>query len=89
MSETAAADREPSGLERLVAQAADEAAGRPADAHPGEHRVEVEPVNSPERRPLYASRQKIHPKRVYGRFRMVKWVVMAVTLATSNLVRPL
>ena len=81
MSETAAADREPSGLERLVAQAADEAAGRPAEAHPGEHRVEVEPVNSPERRPLYASRQKIHPKRVHGRFRMVKWVVMAVTLA--------
>ncbi|MCB1387396.1 MAG: 4Fe-4S binding protein, partial [Nitratireductor sp.] len=30
--------------------------------------------------PLYAARQKIHPKRASGFFRRLKWIVMAVTL---------
>lgn len=29
---------------------------------------------------LYASRKKVYPRRVYGTFRMVKWVVMALSL---------
>lgn len=34
-----------------------------------------------ENQPLYAAREKIHPKRASGRFRNLKWIVMAVTLA--------
>ncbi len=30
--------------------------------------------------PLYAAREKIHPKRVQGTFRQLKWIVMFVTL---------
>ena len=30
---------------------------------------------------LYASREPIFPRRVSGRFRNLKWVIMAVTLA--------
>ena len=30
---------------------------------------------------LYASREPIFPRRVSGRFRNLKWLVMAVTLA--------
>ncbi|MBO0906143.1 cytochrome c oxidase accessory protein CcoG [Jiella sonneratiae] len=44
---------------------------------------DVAPVNSPEAqqtRPLYAKRQKIHPKRAEGSFRRLKWIIMAVTL---------
>ncbi|MFX7586102.1 hypothetical protein ABTK07_19370, partial [Acinetobacter baumannii] len=37
-------------------------------------------VNSAEKRSLYSSRQKIHPKRADGLFRRVKWMVMLVTL---------
>jgi len=33
-----------------------------------------------EREPLYVARQKIHPKRVSGHFRRLKWIIMAVTL---------
>jgi cytochrome c oxidase accessory protein FixG len=36
------------------------------------------PANSGES--LYASRVKIYPKQAHGRFRTVKWIVMAVTL---------
>jgi cytochrome c oxidase accessory protein FixG len=35
---------------------------------------------------LYASRVKIYPKRAHGRFRTVKWIVMAVTLGIYYLV---
>jgi len=42
-------------------------------------------VNRKENRPLYASRVKIHPKLARGRFRAVKWVVMALTLAVYYL----
>ena len=35
---------------------------------------------------LYASHVKIYPKRAHGRFRTVKWIVMAVTLGIYYLV---
>ena len=35
----------------------------------------------PPPRDLYAKRQQIYPKLAHGKFRMVKWVVMGVTLA--------
>ena len=43
--------------------------------------LDVKPVNSKEQRSLYAKRVKVHPKRVSGTFRKVKWIVMAITLA--------
>lgn len=43
-------------------------------------RIDVEAVNSKEKRSLYAARVKIFPKRVAGVFRSLKWWVMAVTL---------
>ena len=30
--------------------------------------------------PLYVARKKIHPKRVNGSFRKLKWIIMAITL---------
>jgi cytochrome c oxidase accessory protein FixG len=42
---------------------------------------DVEAVNRAERRQYYASRQKVYPKLASGRFRKLKWLVMAVTLA--------
>jgi len=47
------------------------------------HRLDVEPVNAPAKQqsqPLYAKREKIHPKRAEGQFRRLKWIIMAVTL---------
>lgn len=44
-------------------------------------RIDAEAHNSAARRSLYQSRIKIHPKRVSGFFRNLKWLVMAVTLA--------
>ncbi|WP_078709805.1 cytochrome c oxidase accessory protein CcoG [Consotaella salsifontis] len=44
----------------------------------------VEAVNSglKKKRPsLYAARKKIFPKRAYGSFRRLKWIIMAVTLS--------
>jgi cytochrome c oxidase accessory protein FixG len=35
---------------------------------------------------LYAPRVKIYPKRAHGRFRTIKWIVMAVTLGVYYLV---
>ncbi|MAU98156.1 MAG: cytochrome c oxidase accessory protein CcoG [Fulvimarina sp.] len=51
---------------------------------PDIHRIDVAPVNAPARQqsqPLYAKREKIHPKRAEGNFRRLKWIIMAVTLA--------
>jgi cytochrome c oxidase accessory protein FixG len=50
------------------------------DAAPGVERLDVRPVNRKQDRPLYAERQKIYPKLAHGRFRTVKWLVMAATL---------
>ena len=44
-------------------------------------RVDVDPVNRKETRSLYKKRVKIHPMRVTGRFRRLKWGAMAITLA--------
>ncbi len=43
--------------------------------------VEVEAVNSKEKRSLYKAREKIHPKRAFGTFRSLKWWVMLITLS--------
>jgi len=53
--------------------------GKPTGVEPERH--DVEAVNTAGKRPLYAARQKVYPKLARGRFRTVKWVVMAVTLA--------
>ncbi len=65
-------------LDDLVAAASDVAGQvgrRPVE------RVEVAAVNAKQSRSLYQKRQQIYPKLVHGRFRTVKWIVMAVTLA--------
>ncbi len=46
----------------------------------GVERLEVEPVNAPEQRTLYKAREAIYPKRVHGKFRRLKWLIMALTL---------
>ncbi|OHV77181.1 cytochrome c oxidase accessory protein CcoG [Rhizobium sp. LCM 4573] len=44
-------------------------------------RLDAEPVNAAQvRNPLYEKRRKIFPKRVEGRFRRFKWLVMLLTL---------
>ena len=47
--------------------------------------VDVEPVNKPEQRALYEKRRKIHPRRVHGTFRRLKWIAMAGMLAVYYL----
>ncbi len=45
-------------------------------------RFEVEPVNARrQRQPLYAPRKSIHPRRISGTFRRLKWRLMAVMFA--------
>jgi len=46
-----------------------------------EHRIEVDAVNSPTHRQLYAKRQQIYPKLVHGRFRQLKWAALVALLA--------
>ena len=53
-------------------------AGR--EAAPGVERLDVKAVNRKQDRSLYAGRQKVYPKLAHGRFRAIKWLVMAVTL---------
>ncbi len=52
----------------------------PGEAAPGVIAVDVEAVNAKARRELYATRQKIHPRRAHGTFRYLKWLVMIATL---------
>jgi cytochrome c oxidase accessory protein FixG len=52
-----------------------------AEAAPGVDKLDVEAVGAKGKRELYATRPKIHPRRARGRFRLIKWVVMAVTLS--------
>jgi cytochrome c oxidase accessory protein FixG len=47
---------------------------------PGVLAHDVKAVNTKATRDLYASRQKIHPRRARGTFRATKWIVMAITL---------
>ncbi len=57
----------------------------PNAAAPGIETVDVDAVNKKEHRKLYASRVKIFPKRVFGRFRNAKWLIMAITLGVYYL----
>lgn len=46
-------------------------------------KLDVEAVNKGAKQnaqPLYAARQKVHPKRAEGTYRRLKWIIMAVTL---------
>ena len=52
----------------------------PETGGPAVERHDVEAVNAPGRLRLYQPRVKIHPKRAWGDFRRLKWIVMAVTL---------
>ncbi len=54
--------------------------GKPAPSSTGVEPVDVKAVNRKQDRDLYAGRQKIYPKLARGRFRTIKWLVMAVTL---------
>jgi cytochrome c oxidase accessory protein FixG len=51
-----------------------------AHASHGVEAVAVEAVNAAHRRSMFKAREKIHPKRANGKFRLVKWIVMALTL---------
>ena len=42
-------------------------------------------VEAQKQQPLYAGRVKIYSKEAHGRFRTVKWIVMAVTLGIYDL----
>jgi cytochrome c oxidase accessory protein FixG len=55
-------------------------AGNVAEAAPGVARLDAKAINRKEDRSLYADRQKVYPKLTHGRFRAIKWLVMAVTL---------
>ena len=46
---------------------------------------DVTAVNKAENRPQYAARVKIHPKRVHGTFRNLKWILMVVFLGAYYL----
>lgn len=54
-------------------------AARPVEAAPGVARSDV-PTATGEGGPLYADRIKVYSKEAHGRFRTIKWIVMAVTL---------
>jgi cytochrome c oxidase accessory protein FixG len=50
------------------------------EAAPGVPVVDAVAVNAKQNRSLYASREPIYPKLAHGKFRTIKWAVMAVTL---------
>jgi cytochrome c oxidase accessory protein FixG len=50
------------------------------EAAPGVQAVDVEAVNAKESRTLYASRVPIYPKLAHGKFRTIRWIILAVTL---------
>ncbi len=58
----------------------------PGEAAPGVAAVDVEAVNAKAKRQLYATRQKIHPRRARGTFRNLKWLVMILTLGVYYVV---
>ena len=60
----------------------DDPASRPKIAHAASdiQTLDVTAVNRAADRQFYASRQKVYPKLARGRFRTIKWLVMAVTL---------
>lgn len=66
------------GLTSLIGEA--EKLANPHNAPHGAEGEKATAVNSEQNRSLYASRVKIYPKLVHGRYRLIKWIVMAVTL---------
>jgi cytochrome c oxidase accessory protein FixG len=52
-----------------------------AAAEDSGYRIDVRATNSAAARKMYKAREPIYPKLVHGRFRKVKWIVMAATLA--------
>ncbi len=52
----------------------------PTIPHTSIDMAEVDVINKTELRSLYAPQKKIHPKRVKGTFRTIKWWVMIITL---------
>lgn len=52
-----------------------------ANIAPDVETVDVEPVNKPDQRAQYEKRRKIHPRRVHGNFRRLKWIAMSAMLA--------
>ena len=57
-----------------------------AMAAPGIRQSKAEAVNAAETRELYQKREQIYPKLAHGKFRSLKWLVMAVTLGIYYIV---
>jgi cytochrome c oxidase accessory protein FixG len=57
-----------------------------AMAAPGIRKSKAQAVNAADTRELYKKREPIYPKLAHGKFRTVKWIVMAVTLGIYYLV---
>jgi len=55
-------------------------------AAPGITRSKAEAVNAADTRELYKKREPIYPKLAHGKFRFVKWVIMALALGVYYLV---
>lgn len=55
-------------------------------AAPGIQQSRAQAVNAAETRELYKKREQIYPKLAHGRFRALKWLIMAVTLGIYYLV---
>jgi cytochrome c oxidase accessory protein FixG len=55
-------------------------AGNAVEAAPGVEHLDAKAVNRQQDRALYAGREKIYPKLAHGRFRAIKWLVMAIAL---------
>ncbi|MFT3728129.1 MAG: cytochrome c oxidase accessory protein CcoG [Terricaulis sp.] len=53
---------------------------RPPKGDDSEHQIDASAVNSKSARALYKKREPIYPKLVQGRFRSLKWAVMALLL---------
>ncbi len=66
-----------------MTQATDAAA--PREAAPGVQKLDVKAVNTAEDRQLYAAREKVYPKLAHGKFRTIKWAVMAISLGVYYL----
>ena len=56
-----------------------------AEAASGVAMLDVAPVNSAAARALYKKREPIYPKLVHGRFRALKWFLLALTLGVYYL----
>jgi cytochrome c oxidase accessory protein FixG len=52
----------------------------PTGPAPAVEKIDVEAVNRKAARSLYKTRVKVHPKRVTGKFRRLKWWIMGITL---------